>query len=165
MRRIFSYKVAAVYLFLSIIFAVFVLTIGEPNTFFAKILYILSFALSGCFLVLVFACPNYILFRLDAGNVEIINTPILSTNKTQERYGSLIRFNNSLFVEEVEKIEIVTLSSAQKRQHIGHPHLFSKYLKVYMKHSTSNKYIYVSIYSKSQIAKIIKLLTASKGTK
>lgn len=159
MRKIFSYKVTLMYLFIAVLFAVPCLVVGKPHGFFMNAIYILCFSLSGCFLVLAFTFTNYISFYFKAGNVRIVNMPLLSTNKTEKKYGSLIDYNNSVFVNEVENVEIVTLSNAQKRCHIGHRHLFSRYLKIQLKNSASHKYIYISIYSKSQVKRIIKMLT------
>ena len=163
MRKIVSYKVVAMYLFLSIIFAAICLTTKNPNGFFMNVIFLLSFVLSGCFLALPFAQPNYILFDFAAGRVEILNCPILSTNKTRAMYGSLISYNDSVLLDEVDYVEVVRLTNAQKTRLIGHKHIFSRYLKIHMKHSASQKYIYISIYSKSQVRKIIKFLTVSKA--
>lgn len=160
MRKIRSHKVTVMYFSLSLIFAAIVLAIGEPKGFLASALYILVFTLSGCFLMLPFAMPNYIIFDFASGRVDVLNIPVLSTNKTRKLYGSLIDYNNVVFLDEVDHVEIVRLSSAEKRAYVGHRHIFSRYLKLYMKYSASQKYIYISIYSKSQVRKIIKFLTA-----
>lgn len=160
MRKIRSHKVTVVYFSLSLIFAAAVMAIGEPKGFLMSALYILAFALSGCFLVLPFALPNYIIFDFASGRVDVLNIPVLSTNKTTNKCGSLINYNNVVFLDEVDHVEMVRLSSAEKRAYVGHRHIFSRYLKIYMKDSASQKYIYISIYSKSQVRKIIKFLTA-----
>ena len=165
MRKIISYKVIAMYLFLSIVFATICLTIKNQNDFIMNAMFLFSFVLSGCFLVLPFAQPNYILFDFTSGRVGILNCPILSTNKTREMYGSLINYNDSVFLDEVDRVEVVKLSNAEKVRHIGHKHIFSRYLKIHIKHSSAHKYIYISIYSKRQVKKIIGLLTSSKVLK
>ena len=163
MRKIHSYRVAMIYWFFAVIFAAIFLALGKPRGLLMDIIYILSFTLSGCFLALPFAQPNYILFDFAAGRVEILNCPILSTNKTRAMYGSLISYNDSVLLDEVDYVEVVRLTNAQKTRLIGHKHIFSRYLKIHMKHSASQKYIYISIYSKSQVRKIIKFLTVSKA--
>ena len=162
MRRVYSYKTFGIYLFFSCLFAAVFLALGKPHGFFMNVIYILCFSLSGSFLVLPFVFPNYITFNFVAGNVQIVNIPVFSTNKTREIYGSLIDYNSSIFLNEIDHVEIVRLSSAQKRRHVGHRHVFSRYLKIYMKYSASNKYIYISIYSRYQVRRIIKMLTEHK---
>ena len=68
----------------------------------------------------------------------------------------MISWNNEIILNEVKKIEIVKLSKNEKMKYIGYNHLFSKYLKVYIKDSNANKYVYISIYTNKQTNEIIK---------
>ena len=165
MRKFVSYKVIAMYLLLSFVFAAICLITKNSNSFFVNVFFVLSFVLSGCFLVLPFAQPNYILFDFASGHVDILNCPVLSTNKTREMYGSLISYNATVFLDEIDHVEVVRLTNVEKNRYVGHKHLFSKYIKIHMKHSASHKYIYISIYSKAQVRKIIAFLTATKVQK
>ncbi|MGM9899284.1 MAG: hypothetical protein ACI32E_01735 [Bacilli bacterium] len=62
-----------------------------------------------------------------------------------------------IYPSEIESIEIVKLSTEEKRKYTSARFLFSKYLKVNLKYGHI-KYIYVSHYSNYQIKKIIQML-------
>lgn len=67
-------------------------------------------------------------------------------------------WNSEIDIDEVKSVEIVKLTKEQKTKFIGYCHFSNRYIKVSLNNSNSDKYIYVSIYSKSQIKKIIKIL-------
>ena len=62
-----------------------------------------------------------------------------------------------IYPSEIEKVSVVKLTKEEKRKYTSAKFLFSKYLKVEMKHGHI-KYLYVSHYSNYQIKKIIKML-------
>ena len=52
---------------------------------------------------------------------------------------------------------VTSLTKEQKTNFIGYCHFSNRYIKVSLRNSNSVKYIYASVYSKSQIKKIIKV--------
>lgn len=113
---------------------------------------ILTFAIAA--LVKIFGLPDYI--ELAKDKVKILNNPLFATNKFYVQKRNLISWNNEIDLKEVEKIEIIKLSKNDKKKYIGYNHLFSKYIKVYIKNSNANKYVYISIYTKKQIMNLLK---------
>ena len=94
--------------------------------------------------------------ELAKDKVKILNNPLFATNKFYVQKRNLISWNNEIDLKEVEKIEIIKLSKNDKKKYIGYNHLFSKYIKVYIKNSNANKYVYISIYTKKQIMNLLK---------
>ena len=125
-------------------------------TFIAFI--ILIFAMAS--LVKIFGLPDYI--ELTKEKLIILNHPLFATNKFYEQKRNLISWNNEINLDEVEKIEVIKLSKKDKLKYIGYNHLFSKYIKIYIRNSNANKYIYISIYTNKQINKIIECLKKEK---
>ena len=66
-----------------------------------------------CLIVSIFLFPNFILIDNDIITVE--NNPILTINKTLEGRKSLILWNNTIYIEEIENIEIVSLCKKDKK--------------------------------------------------
>ena len=156
-KIIFSYKTTLLYIFLflvweSIVFKLFRETTGN---FLLTIKYMLAFW-GVCFIFLIFKAANYILYTDDI--VIIVDEPFWDTNKVINKYSGVMRTNSCVFIEEVEKVELVRLSLKEKRQFVGHRHLWSRYLKVHIKNSSTKKYIYVFGYSWWQIRKIKRIL-------
>jgi len=79
------------------------------------------------------------------------------SNEFYVKKRSLILNNNEINIDEVEKIEIITLTREEQLKYIGYKHLSRKYLKLNLKYG-NQKYVYVGNYSKYQINKIIKLI-------
>lgn len=88
--------------------------------------------------------------------VKIFDFPFCATNQFYEKKRGLISWNSEINLKEVEKIELVKLTKNDKKKYIGYHHLFSKYIKVYIKNSNANKYIYISIYTNKQIMDLLK---------
>ena len=107
-------------------------------------------------LLKLFSFPYHIIVRNN--RMKVYDFPLLATNKFYDKKRSLILWNSEINIDEVKTVELVKLTKEQKTKYIGYNHLFNRYIKVSLNNSNSDKYIYVSIYSKSQINKIIKLL-------
>jgi len=69
-----------------------------------------------------------------------------------------IRWNQDVFISEIESVTIVKLSKDEQKTKVFYKHWFNKYLKINLKYG-STKYVYIGNYSNYQIRKIIKLLT------
>lgn len=72
------------------------------------------------------------------------------------------RLGVNLHLDEVESVELVKLSKAEKLDYVGARLLFSKFLQVTLKYG-HKKYIYVSHYSNKQIRKITEFLLSYKN--
>lgn len=68
-----------------------------------------------------------------------------------------LKYNSEININDVEKIEIITLTKEEQNKYIGYKHILKKYLKINLKYGNP-KYVYVGNYSKYQINKIIKLV-------
>lgn len=108
-------------------------------------------------LLKLFSFPSCIIIK--DNNVKVFDFPLLATNKFYQERRSLILWNSEIDINEVKSAEIVKLTKEQKLKFIGYIHFSDRYIKVSLKNSNSDKYIYVSCYSKSQIQKIIEILT------
>lgn len=125
----------------------------NTNGFITFIAFVfLTFAIAT--LVKIFGLPDYI--ELAKDKVKILNNPLFATNKFYVQKRNLISWNNEIDLKEVEKIEVIKLTKEEKKKYIGYNHLFSKYIKVYIKNSNANKYIYISIYTSKQIMNLLK---------
>lgn len=107
-------------------------------------------------LIKLFSIPYHIV--IENNRIKVYDFPLFATNKFYTKKRSLILWNSEINIDEVKTVELVKLTKEQKTKYIGYNHLFNRYIKVSLNNSNSDKYIYVSIYSKSQINKIIKLL-------
>ena len=107
-------------------------------------------------LLKLFSFPYHIIVRNN--RMKVYDFPLLATNKFYDKKRSLILWNSEIDINEVKGVELVKLTKEQKKKYIGYNHLFDRYIKVSLNNSNNVKYIYVSLYSKSQINKIIKLL-------
>lgn len=105
----------------------------------------------------LFYIPYHIVFNNN--RVQVYDIPLLATNKFFKKKRSLILWNSEIDIDEIKGVELVRLTKEEKLNFIGYNHFSDKYIKVSLKNSNSVKYIYVSVYSKSQIDKIIKMLT------
>ena len=94
--------------------------------------------------------------------MKVYDFPLLATNEFYVKKRSLILWNSEIDINEVKGVELVKLTKEQKEKYVGYNHLFDRYIKVSLNYSNSDKYIYVSIYSKSQIKKIMDLLRNGK---
>jgi hypothetical protein len=90
--------------------------------------------------------------------MKVYDFPLFATNKFYDKKRSLILWNSEIDINEVKSVELVKLTKEQKKKYIGYNHLFDTFIKVILNYSNSDKYIYVSIYSKKQIKKIIEML-------
>lgn len=98
--------------------------------------------------------PSHIV--IGNNTVKVFDFPLLATNKFYVKKRSLILYNSEININDVEKIEIITLTKEEQNKYIGYKHILKKYLKFHLKYGNP-KYVYVGNYSKYQINKIIKL--------
>lgn len=98
--------------------------------------------------------PSHIV--IGNNTVKVFDFPLLATNKFYVKKRSLILYNSEININDVEKIEIITLTKEEQNKYIGYKHILKKYLKINLKYGNP-KYVYVGNYSKYQINKIIKL--------
>ena len=106
-------------------------------------------------LLKLFSIPSHIVIRDNM--VKVFDFPLLATNKFYVKKRSLILYNSKINIDEVEKIEIITLTREEQLKYIGYKHLSRKYLKLNLKYG-NQKYVYVGNYSNYQIKKIIEIL-------
>ncbi len=99
--------------------------------------------------------PSHIV--IGNNTVKVFDFPLLATNKFYVKKRSLILYNSEININDVEKIEIITLTKEEQNKYIGYKHILKKYLKINLKYGNP-KYVYVGNYSKYQINKIIKLV-------
>ena len=107
-------------------------------------------------LIKLFSIPYHLV--INNNRIKVYDFPLLATNRFYQKKRSLILWNSEIDIDEVKSVEIVKLTKEQKTKFIGYCHFSNRYIKVSLNNSNSDKYIYVSIYSKSQIKKIIKIL-------
>ena len=70
----------------------------------------------------------------------------------------MILYNNEIEINDIEDIQLITLTREEQNKYIGYKHLSKKYLKFTLKYGNP-KFVYVGIYSKQQIKQIIKTYT------
>ena len=159
MKKIYSLKERIIYTPLILVLGVFQLILwlnyidNPPILLIACACIVVIVAL----LIKLFEVPYHIV--INNNRVEVYDFPFFATNKFYRKKRSLILWNREIDISEVKSVEIVKLTKEQKMKYIGYNHLFDRYIKVSFNHSNSHKYIYASIYSKSQIQQIINLLT------
>lgn len=159
MKKIYSIKERIIYLLLIVVLGLFQLTLllnYSDNITIVIIAYacVVFIVLA---LLKLFLFPYHIIVRNN--RMKVYDFPLLATNKFYDKKRSLILWNSEIDTNEVKGVELVKLTKEQKEKYIGYNHLFDRYIKVSLNYSNSDKYIYVSIYSKTQIKKIIKMLT------
>ncbi len=108
----------------------------------------------GAFVKLV-PLSSYIIIR--DNNLTVYDIPFFATDKFFEEKRSLISYNTDIYIDEVEKIELIKLTRKEQKLYIGYSRLINKYLKFHLKYGKF-KYIYVGNYSKRQIKKIINIV-------
>ncbi len=106
-------------------------------------------------LLILFTFPSHIVIRDNM--VKVFDFPLFATNKFYVKKGSLILYNSEINIDDVEKVEKITLTKEEQSKYIGYKHIFKKYLKFHLKYGNP-KYVYVGNYSNYQIKKIIKLI-------
>ncbi|MBE6130187.1 MAG: hypothetical protein E7183_00490 [Erysipelotrichaceae bacterium] len=158
MKRIYSFKIIILCLCIMIICLLTALHFFinyNTNGFMIFIAYFfLTFAIA--MLLKIFGLPDYI--ELTKDKIKVFNNPLFATNKFYDKKANLILWNNEINLKEVEKIELVKLTKKEKKKYIGFNHLFSRYIRIYIKNSNPNKHIYISIYTKKQIMNLLKFL-------
>lgn len=105
-------------------------------------------------LLKLFSFPSHIIIK--DNNVKVFDFPLLATNKFYIKKRSMILYNSEININDVEKIEIITLTKEEQNNYIGYKHIIGKYLKFHLKYGNP-KYVYVGNYSNYQIKKIIEL--------
>lgn len=158
MEKVYSIKERIIYTLLVVVLGLFQLMLllnYSDNTTIVVISYTCI-----VFIVLALLKLFFIPYHIIAKNnrMKVYDFPLLATNKFYNEKRSLILWNSVINIDEVKCVELVKLTKEQKTKYIGYIHLFNEYIKVSLNNSNSAKYIYVSIYSKSQIKKIINLL-------
>ena len=162
MEKVYSIKERIIYTLLIVVLGVFQLTLllnYSDNITIVIIAYtcVVFIVLA---LLKLFFFPYHIIVRNN--RMKFYDFPLLATNKFYDKKRSLILWNSEIDINEVKGVELVKLTKEQKKKYIGYKHLFDRYIKVSLNCSNSDKYIYVSIYSKTQIKKIINLLNNNK---
>ena len=156
-KIIFSYK--------TVIIALIWFAIHEMLVYFifkeAKGYWGIRLKLSGYFvgtgiLVSIFKFPNYISYN--DYNMLIVGGAFWDTKMVLEKYSEIIKNNDCIFFDEVEKVEFVLLSRKEIKQFVCHNYLGNGFLKIHIKNSSTKKYIYVFGYSWWQIRKIKRIL-------
>ena len=160
MKKIYSIKERIIYTPLIIILGVFQLIL-LLNYFDNTVIVLIANAcviLVLALLIKLFFMPYHIV--INNNRMKVYDFPLLATNKFYNKKSSLILWNSEIDIDEVKSVEIVKLTKEEKIQFVGYKHFSDRYIKVSLKNSNSVKYIYVSIYSKTQIKKIINLMTS-----
>lgn len=158
MKKIYSIKEKIIYTLLVIILSSLQLLL-LINFFDNVKIVIIAYA---CIVVVValliklFVIPYHIV--INNNRMKIYDFPLLATNKFYQKKRSLILWNSEIDIDEVKNVELVKLTKEQQEKYIGYIHFSDRYIKVSLNNSNSDKYIYASIYSKSQIKKIINIL-------
>ncbi|MBS5853170.1 MAG: hypothetical protein ACLUEA_04905 [Romboutsia timonensis] len=158
MKKIYSIKERIIYTLLIIVLVLFQLIL-LLNYIDNTLIVIIAYA---CIVVIValliklFSIPYHLV--INNNRIKVYDFPLLATNRFYQKKRSLILWNSEIDIDEVKSVEIVKLTKEQKTKFIGYCHFSNRYIKVSLNNSNSDKYIYVSIYSKSQIKKIIKIL-------
>ncbi len=154
MKKFVAYKVVLIYcLFALFFFFIAFLCFDNESYYFEELAGYISIVLACCFCLVSVFFPNSITISED--KIIVINHPILATNRIYQNNETLISRNNSVNIEEIDKIDIVKLSKSDKERYIGFNHIFNKYIRISIKHSKTAHYIYASIYTKKQIQKVI----------
>ena len=160
MKKIYSIKERIIYPLLIIVLGLFQLILllnyidNTPTVIIIIVYACVTFIVA--LLIKLFAMPYHIV--INNNRIKVYDFPFSATNKFYEKKQSLILWNSEIDIDEVKSVEIVKLTKEQKTKFIGYCHFSNRYIKVSLNNSNSVKYIYVSIYSKSQIEKIIKIL-------
>ena len=158
MKKIYSIKERIIYTLSIIILGLFQLVLllnyidNTPIVLISCACIVVIVAL----LIKLFDIPYHIV--INNNRIKVYDFPLLATNKFYHKKRSLILWNSEIDICEVKSVEIVKLTKEQKNKFIGYIHFSNRYIKVSLNNSNSDKYIYVSIYSKSQIQEIIKML-------
>lgn len=165
MEKVYSIKERMIYTPLIVILGLFQLTLllnYSDNITIVVIAYT-CIAFIVALLLKLFSIPYHIIVKNNI--MKVYDFPWFATNKFYYKKRGLILWNSEINIDEVEKVEIVKLSKKEKLKFIGYNHLFSKYLKVYIKNSHTHKYVYISIYTNKQINKIIRCFNSEKDKK
>lgn len=157
MKKIYSIKERIIYINLIIVLGLFQLLLlnNIDNTAMVIVAYACIVA-DVALLIKLFVIPYHIV--INNNRIKVYDFPLLATNKFYHKKRSLILWNSEINVDEVKTVELVKLTKEQKIKFIGYVHFSDRYIKVSLHNSDSDKYIYASIYSESQIQKIIHLL-------
>lgn len=158
MKKIYSIKERIIYTPLIIVLGLFqlILFLNYIDNTPIVIIACACIAVIVALLIKLFYIPYHLV--INNNRIKVYDFPLLATNKFYEKKRSLILWNSEIDIDEVKSVEIVKLTKEQKIKFIGYCHFSNRYIKVSLNNSNSFKYIYVSIYSKSQIKKIIKIL-------
>lgn len=165
MRKVHSIKTIMLNLCVSIFFALLsiFLLINYCSNNIIILLSMIFIAIAVCLIIVIFELPNYI--EISQNNIRVCNFPFLATNRFYNKKRSLIIWNNEIDLSEVETVKIVQLKKIEKIKYVGYNHLFSKYLKIFIKNNNTQKYVYISIYTKKQINEIIRCFNIEKTKK
>jgi hypothetical protein len=158
MKKIYSIKERIIYTLIVIILGLLqlVLLINFIDNIKIVILAYICLFIVVLALVKLFFIPYHIV--INNNRMKVYDFPLFATNKFYKKKRSLILWNSEINIDEVKNAELVKLTKEQKKNYIGYIHLFDRYIKISLNNSNSYKYIYVSIYSRSQIKKIMNLL-------
>lgn len=158
MKKIYSIKERIVYIPLVVVLGLFqlILLINFIDNIKIVIVAYACISIVVASLLKLFVIPYHIV--VNDNRMKVYDFPLFATNKFYEKKRSLILWNSEINIDEVKNVELVKLTKGQKKKYIGYIHLFDRYIKISLNNSNRNKYIYVSIYSRLQIKKIIDLL-------
>ena len=143
---------------ISVIILLSIIEIIMFSKFHNTYLVIISF-ICIAFIVIALLKISYLASRIVITNniINVFEFPLFATNKFYDKKASLILYNNTININEVEKIELIKLTKEEQKNYIGYKHLYKKCLKFNLKQGNP-KYVYVGNYSNNQIKKLISLV-------
>lgn len=158
MKKIYSIKERIIYTLIASVLGLLqlMLLINFINNIKIVILAYICLFIVVLALIKLFSIPYHIV--IDNNRMKVYDFPLFATNKFYKKKRGLILWNSEINIDEVKTVELVKLTKKQKMKYIGYIHFSDRYIKISLNNSNSDKYIYVSIYSKTQIKKIINLL-------
>ena len=157
MKKIYSIKERIIYIFLITFLIViqFVLMINFHNNVGAIVAFYICVTLVVAALLKLFTIPYHIV--VNDNRIKVYDFPLFATNRFYDKKSGLILWNSEIRIDEVKSATLVKLTKEEQTKYVGYIHSGNRYIKVDFTNSNSNKYIYVSAYSNSQIKQILNL--------
>ena len=159
-KKIAPLREKVFYTFLTLIFGTpaVILFIKQIDSYVWGFIWVICASCTVAFVCKLTIFSSY--FLVFSYRIEADDTPISATNKFLKKKIDLIQYNNNIFIEEIESIEIVRLTKDERKKYLGFKYPFGKFMKFNIKNGRP-KYICVGQYTKKEINRILTLINSN----
>ena len=159
-KKIVPLRERIFYTFLALIFGIpaVILFIKQIDSYVLGFIWVICASCTAGMVFKLTVFSSY--FIVFISRIQAYDAPFFATNKFLKKKIDLIQYNNNIFIEEIESIEIVRLTRDERKKYLGFKYPFGKFMKFNIKNGRP-KYICVGQYTKKEINRMLTLINSN----